>query len=227
MARDDDNPLHALRPLIDLVIYVPLGAAALAREELPGLFGRLATRGREEAEQATTALSNQWAIVSTVGRAAFRQIARRGSERPGPGAKSPAESAAGPPPEAAADADRLDGVSAIRQAQTRAGRTYQSAGLVDTDRAHRPTAGAGNSQEATDEAPSEHPEKWSEHRAQVAEERREAELLAIPDYESLSAAQVNARLGALTSEELDAVQAYEESHRGRRTVLGRITALRS
>lgn len=54
-----------------------------------------------------------------------------------------------------------------------------------------------------------------------------AELLAVPDYDSLSASQVLPRLAALDAEELEAVRAYEDQHRGRRTVLARIVQLQS
>jgi hypothetical protein len=50
--------------------------------------------------------------------------------------------------------------------------------------------------------------------------------LAIPRYDALSASQVVQRLPGLTADELAAVQAYEESHRKRRTVLNRIAQLR-
>jgi hypothetical protein len=51
--------------------------------------------------------------------------------------------------------------------------------------------------------------------------------LAIPDYDSLAASQVVPRLAGLTAEELDAVKAYEQAHRGRATVLGRIAQLQA
>lgn len=49
--------------------------------------------------------------------------------------------------------------------------------------------------------------------------------LAIPDYDSLSAFQVMPRLEALDTDDLDAVRAYEESTRGRRTILNKIAQL--
>lgn len=55
----------------------------------------------------------------------------------------------------------------------------------------------------------------------------EAELLAIPDYDSLSASQVLPRLVALNPEELEAVRSYEDGHRGRRTVLAKIAQMQS
>lgn len=49
--------------------------------------------------------------------------------------------------------------------------------------------------------------------------------LAIPDYDNLSAFQVMPRLAALDPTDLDAVRAYEESTRGRRTILNKIAQL--
>src|SRR4051794_9583946 len=51
------------------------------------------------------------------------------------------------------------------------------------------------------------------------------EDLAIPSYDSLAASQVVPRLDGLNSIELEAVRRYEEAHRGRRTVLGKIAIL--
>jgi hypothetical protein len=53
------------------------------------------------------------------------------------------------------------------------------------------------------------------------------EQLAIPGYDSLSAAQVVQRLGGLGDAELDAVRLYEEAHRGRRTILCKIDQLQA
>ena len=51
--------------------------------------------------------------------------------------------------------------------------------------------------------------------------------LSIPDYDSLSASQVVPRLSSLTTSELAAVRAYEEAHRGRKTILHRIAQLQA
>jgi hypothetical protein len=53
----------------------------------------------------------------------------------------------------------------------------------------------------------------------------DADHLAIPDYDSLSAFQVMPRLEALDPNDLDAVRQYEESTRGRRTILNKIAQL--
>ena len=55
----------------------------------------------------------------------------------------------------------------------------------------------------------------------------EASDLPIPGYDSLSASQVVQRLPGLSSGELEAVRAYEEAGRGRKTVLLRVAQLRA
>jgi hypothetical protein len=49
--------------------------------------------------------------------------------------------------------------------------------------------------------------------------------LPIPGYDALSASQVVERLTGLARPELDAVHAYENAHRQRRTILGKIEQL--
>ena len=51
--------------------------------------------------------------------------------------------------------------------------------------------------------------------------------LPIPGYDSLSASQVVQRLPGLSADELEAVRAYEQAGRGRKTVLLRVAQLRS
>ena len=56
--------------------------------------------------------------------------------------------------------------------------------------------------------------------------RPAGEDLAISGYDQLAASQVVARLSGLSPAALDRVEAYERSHRGRRTVLAKIKQLR-
>ena len=51
--------------------------------------------------------------------------------------------------------------------------------------------------------------------------------LAIPDYDALSASQVVPRLESLTTDELEAVRAYESDTRGRKTILNKVAQLQS
>jgi hypothetical protein len=53
------------------------------------------------------------------------------------------------------------------------------------------------------------------------------ESLAIPGYDTLSASQVVQRLGGLSADELEAVRAYEDSSRKRKTILARVEQLQS
>ena len=50
--------------------------------------------------------------------------------------------------------------------------------------------------------------------------------LPIADYDSLAASQVIPRLEGLSGDELAAVASYEEAHRGRKTILGKVAQLR-
>ena len=50
--------------------------------------------------------------------------------------------------------------------------------------------------------------------------------LAIPSYDQLAASQVVARLAGLDATELAEIEAYEQGHRARRTVLSKISQLR-
>ena len=54
----------------------------------------------------------------------------------------------------------------------------------------------------------------------------EETALAIPSYDQLAASQVVARLAGLDAAELAEIEAYEQTHRARRTILSRISQLR-
>ncbi|HVF75760.1 MAG TPA: hypothetical protein VM938_11980 [Acidimicrobiales bacterium] len=54
-----------------------------------------------------------------------------------------------------------------------------------------------------------------------------AEHLAIPGYDALAASQVVQRLAGLSVEELEAVRAYEEATRHRKTILTRVAQLQA
>lgn len=54
----------------------------------------------------------------------------------------------------------------------------------------------------------------------------DANNLAIPGYDTLSASQIVQRLAGLNAEELAAIGSYEAAGRGRRTILNRVAQLR-
>jgi len=97
-------------------------------------------------------------------------------------------------------------------ADTAAGET------VPTDEAPSASAAADDEAPATEAA-------WLEDRSQG--DHAEAESLAIPDYDNLSASQVVPRLDGLTPDELEAVRRYERHHRHRKTILNRVAQLQA
>jgi hypothetical protein len=86
-------------------------------------------------------------------------------------------------------------------------------------RAPRPAAGAGR---GNGSAPAAAPAVET-----PAADGPDADDLAIPDYESLSASHVVNRLPGLTADELEAVRRYEAAHRGRKTILNKVAQLQA
>ena len=121
---------------------------------------------------------------------------------------------------------RMVGELAVRQGQRRAERVLErlrqqnSAGAGP--RAAAPAA-PGNGHRPGPATASGAPAAAS---AAPAPSRGESSSLAIPGYDTLSASQVVPRLEGLTAAELDAVRAYEDATRARKTVLTRIDQLR-
>jgi hypothetical protein len=73
--------------------------------------------------------------------------------------------------------------------------------------------------------PKSAPRPATEGRDEDDEARPSAATLKIPDYDELSASQVVQRLDGLQRPDLEAVRAYEEAHRARRTILFKIEQL--
>jgi hypothetical protein len=113
-----------------------------------------------------------------------------------------------------------------QQARQRIGATFTSAAggtEADSDSSDV-TAAAATTPTATTETPAKTPAKASSRAKPAA---GTASRLAIDHYESLSATQVIPLLGELDPEELEAIERFEQAHRNRRTVLGRIAQLRT
>ena len=89
-----------------------------------------------------------------------------------------------------------------------------------------PNAPADSSAEAVADRPFDAPEEARAQGVNVAGDL-DADDLALPDYEQLPAAHIVGKLAGLTAAELDLIESYEISHRGRRTVLGKINQLRA
>jgi hypothetical protein len=110
---------------------------------------------------------------------------------------------------------RIIGKFAVQQGQVQAGKAFTKARVEAQDRLGdlaapaAPTTGRASGPAAP----------------RTATSGPEGGDLAIPGYDSLSASQVLPRLDALSPAELEAVRAYEDAHRGRKTILGRIAQL--
>jgi len=176
-ASEPRPPLEqALDDALNLLVFAPLGLAAIAREQLPSLVNK----GREQwSGQATMAkVVGEFAVGQ--GRREASKLLERATElfdRCAPGRRSPPASGSTPAP--SAPPDRAPPVQASRA----------------------PSAG-----------PATEPSLAA---------------LAIPGYDALSAPQVVSRLDGLSGEELEAVRAYEEATRGRKTILGRVAQLQA
>lgn len=168
---------QALDDALDVLVFAPLGLAALAREQLPSLVNK----GREQwSGQATMAkVVGEFAVGQ--GRREATKLLQRATElfdRCAPGRPSPPAPTPEPAPTAPAP-------------RARAARTPRRA------------SSAGPTTEPSLAA------------------------LAIPGYDALSAPQVVSRLDGLSGDELEAVRAYEEATRGRKTILGRVAQLQA
>jgi hypothetical protein len=116
---------------------------------------------------------------------------------------------------------RTVGKYAVRRGQKRLDDVVATGvGLVSAFLPGRPDAepevGTAEVEVAADLAPTPVP---------AVEPGPDSDHLAIPDYDSLSAFQVMPRLEALDTDDLAAVRDYEESTRGRRTILNKIAQL--
>jgi hypothetical protein len=118
---------------------------------------------------------------------------------------------------------KMVGQFAVKQGQRGAGKAVTKAqaqaSMLLTDLGLKPPATHAGPSAVTDPPPAvEVP------RAQSGDG---ATALAIADYDSLAASQVIPRLLALSPDELESVRAYEAEHRGRKTVLTKISQLQS
>ena len=185
----------SLDAALDVFVFIPLGIAATAAEELP----KLAARGRAEISGRLTVarMVGQFAVAQGRKEVERRlsQVARPASNPNGVNGPAPAGSAGADPGWRRADAT---GGAGDRWPQ-------------DPD---DPVAAGGPGPVGSPPA-----EAGSEAAG------RDAAGLAIPGYDSLSASQVVQRLAGLSRDELAAVGEYEAAHRARRTVLTRVSQL--
>jgi hypothetical protein len=123
---------------------------------------------------------------------------------------------------------RFVGEFAVQRLRRRADAVLVELGLTPEQRAKGVPSSAPPSRFDASPAPSYAGEGNGQVTAGVDRApRADPSTLAIPGYDSLSASQVVQRLTGLTRPELEAVRAYEEAGRGRKTILTRVAQLQA
>lgn len=193
--------------LIELALFAPVGLAV----SMGDWVAALAERGRNHVEGRIPA-------ARIVGEMAVREGRRRAEKALGPllhqaeeaasewTRRARGESASARPTTPGSGA----GASATSRATGGSSRHRNGDGDAGSSAASRPVSGGGRGAGGTGQAgvPS-------------------ALQLPIPGYDTLSASQVVQRLEGLSAAELDAVSAYEQAGRARKTILTRVSQLRS
>lgn len=194
---DEKDPVEKL---LDLFVYAPLGLALNMRQILP----ELAEKGRQQ-------VTGQVSMAKMIGQFAVQQ--------------------------GSAEAEKAFG-----RARTSAQSTLEQLGVLGADGASapapappkpaRPTNPPAASAPAAPKAPEAErsptpPPPKKKAAAPSVPAGPSSATLAIPDYESLSASQVVPRLAGLASAELEAVRSYEAAHRGRKTILNKVSQLQA
>jgi hypothetical protein len=189
------DPRSPLDAALDVFVFIPLGIAATAADELP----RLAARGRAE-------VSGRLTVARMVGQFAVAQGRKEVERRLGLLGRPVASSNGATRPRPAGSAGTHYGL-----------RRDDGAGVVGDRWPQDPDDPVAAGPAAVVGSP---PVEVSPEEAVP-----DAAGLAIPGYDSLSASQVVQRLAGLSRDELAAVGEYESSHRARRTVLTRVSQL--
>ena len=210
---EQPNPLERA---VDLFVFAPVGVAMFAKDTVPTFMKMFVSRGQTELASRKKSLHAHANQYRTVGRFAVKYG--------GPVVKQQAE-------------EKLDGARRLAE-ETFSGLIVSRGGGADDTPAAAGTAAAApakvearsatNVNGATNGAAVDHAAtNGTNGKAAGAPPVHVAPSLAIPEYDQLSASQVVERLDGLTPDELDAVRAYEVAHRGRATILGKITQLTS
>jgi hypothetical protein len=122
---------------------------------------------------------------------------------------------------------RMMGQHAVREAEKRVRSRIDAFAEPPPPPQRRPATSPSAAAATTPATPAPPTTHDGNGKAAPAEAKPTADHLAIPGYDTLSASQVVQRLPGLSADELDAVRAYEEATRGRRTILTKIGQLQS
>lgn len=236
---DQKSPLDAA---LDVLVYAPVGLALTAAEEIP----KLAEKGRARVTGQLAAAKLVGQFVVAQGR---KEIERRlgSTGGPGPGGREGTGAHAGPAaepeePEVGPDPSFDEMLGGTRDETGRSEVVESAPGGISNGAGSDGSGAGGTVVPAVTDVPTvmDAPAVVDVPAAPaVADPGPAASLvpppssvpnadgLAIPGYDSLSASQVVQRLAGLAPDELAAVGAYESTHRGRRTILTRVSQLQA
>ena len=202
---------------LELLVYAPVGMALYVRDMFPSMMGIFVSRGKREVKSHLGGHEPAAPPVAPVPVPDVADIRRRVGDGIGL-ARDVAEGGLGLARDVTGSA--LQGFMSFRTgaAGTRAAAPSAPPTPVPPQPApSQPAPGTGPASAFT--SPTTAPA------ADHATSPPPVESLAIPDYDELSASQVIERLEGLDAASLQAIRAYESSHRGRNTILGKIAQL--
>jgi hypothetical protein len=197
---------------LDLFVYAPVGMALYVRDMFPSMMGIFVSRGKREVKSHLPGYDSPTPPAPPVPMPDVADIRRKVGDSIGL-ARGVAGGGIGLARDVTGTA--LQGLMSFRNG-------VPSSAHEEQTTTWRPDPDAPPSSAFT--APGSAP---AADRA-AATERAPApqvEELPILDYDELSASQVIERLEGLDADSLEAIRAYEASHRGRNTILGKISQL--
>jgi hypothetical protein len=209
---DNKTPIDAA---LDLLFFAPVGFALSVRELVP----KLADRGRQQ-------ITGQVTMAKMVGEFAVKAGAQEAEKVVGR-VRTQAESVVGGVTGGAARTAPTNGSSAATATATAPAPTAAPAAPKPAKPAPKPAAAAEAAPSAVVDAPDGAPSGAAtiDVYGRPQETVPDVGSLAIPGYDTLSASQVVQRLAGLAKDELEAVRVYEESSRGRKTILHKVDQL--
>ena len=198
-----ENPDRIERTL-ELLLFAPIGVGAFLRDSAPSFVDMVVSRGRAEFDRRQEEVQQRITSARSLGQVALAFGApklRRRAEQTVTDARRRAEELLGS--HAADSSPPLPPPAATpAPAQSSAAASREHYAGLYADTRDEPTNARTSNGDLAGSAE-----------------------LPIPGYDALSASQVVERLLGLAPEELDAVHAYESSHRQRRTIIGKIEQL--
>jgi hypothetical protein len=206
---DEKPPLDRA---LDLFVYAPVGMALYVRDMFPSMMGIFVSRGKREVKSHLGGdAAPSTPPIPPMPVPDVNEFAKRMTESIGL-ARGVAEGGIGLARDVTGSA--LQGFLSFRNAAQQPGGETGDGAPAPSDPPTVADFTAPSTAAAADRA------------AAPDASAPDVESLPIPDYDELSASQVIERLEGLDAESLDAIRAYESSHRGRNTILGKIAQLR-